>query len=65
MDKILRKILLALASVFLIWQTYETLKRGDEFELESWGVILFMAWLISLYITGIFAFWVSLFLPKN
>ena len=51
-----RKIGLSIASIFLIWQSYELLKNIDKMEFSSWLLTLFMAWLIYLFITGIFAF---------
>ncbi|MEL7247076.1 MAG: hypothetical protein AAFO03_01615 [Bacteroidota bacterium] len=51
-----KKLLLSLASLFLIWQSYKVLLLIPRLELESWGLVIFMAWVISLFITGIFAF---------
>lgn len=52
----IKKILLSIASLFLIWQSYELLINIDQLETNSWGLIIFIGWLINLFITGIFAF---------
>jgi hypothetical protein len=52
----IKKILLPFASVFLIWQTHDMLKDIEKMRGESIVNLLFIGWLISLYITGIFAF---------
>ena len=52
----IKKIFLSLASLFLIWQSYKLLNNIDTFVIDSWGLILFTAWIINLFITGIFAF---------
>ena len=44
-----------IATIFLIWQSYDLLRITHQLELNSWGLILFTAWLINLFITGIFA----------
>ena len=51
-----KKTLLSIASTFLIWQSYLLISTLHISELNSWGEILFIAWLINLFITGIFAF---------
>lgn len=56
MKELLRKVLLSLASVFLIWQTVKLLVSLEEIQVDSWVFALFLAWLITLFITGIFAF---------
>ncbi|WP_127844802.1 glycosyl-4,4'-diaponeurosporenoate acyltransferase CrtO family protein [Psychroflexus aestuariivivens] len=52
----IRKILLSLASLFLIWQSYKLLSSLDQFIFESWWLNVLIGWLINLFITGIFAF---------
>ncbi len=52
----LKKILLSLASLFLIWQSYKLLVNITDLAINSWGFILFISWLMNLFITGIFAF---------
>lgn len=52
----IKKILLSLASIFLIWQSYELLCTIHLLETNSWGVIIFVAWILNMFITGIFAF---------
>jgi len=52
----IKKTLLSVASIFLIWQSYDLLTHLDKLEINSWGLIIFIAWIINLYITGIFAF---------
>ena len=52
----IKKILLSIATVFLIYQSYNLLRVIDKLEIDSWGLIIFIAWIINLFITGIFAF---------
>ena len=52
----LKKILFSLASIFLIWQIFGLFQNIDTWESDSWGSIIFSAWIVNLYITGIFAF---------
>jgi hypothetical protein len=52
----IKKILLSLATLFLIWQSYNLLYNIHKLEIASWGTLFFIAWLINLFITGIFAF---------
>tara|TARA_B100000809_G_C15140294_1_gene532919 strand:- start:11340 stop:11915 length:576 start_codon:yes stop_codon:yes gene_type:complete len=52
----IKKIILSIAALFLIWQTYQLLFNIDKLETTSWGLIIFIAWIINLFITGIFAF---------
>jgi hypothetical protein len=54
--KMIKKILLSLISVFLIWQSYDLLSNIHQLEATSWIVLFLIAWVINLYITGIFAF---------
>ena len=56
MKELLRKILLSLASVFLMWQSVKLVLNLQEMQVDSWAFALFLAWLITLFITGIFAF---------
>ncbi|MEL6657463.1 MAG: hypothetical protein AAFR36_13495 [Bacteroidota bacterium] len=51
-----KKILSSFAALFLIWQSYNMVLIVHQVELKSWGIIIFLAWIISLFITGIFAF---------
>ncbi len=52
----IKKTLLSLAAVFLIWQSYNLLINLDKIDTNSWGFLFFIAFIINLYITGIFAF---------
>lgn len=52
----IKKTLLSLASIFLIWQTWGLFQGIDTWETNSWGSIIIGAWIINLFITGIFAF---------
>jgi hypothetical protein len=56
-----KKILLSIASAFLALQSYKILAVIHTLETESWGLLLFIAWIINLIITGIFAFLVFAF----
>ncbi len=52
----IRKVLLSIASAFLALQSYKILLVIPALETDSWGLLLFIAWIINLLITGIFAF---------
>ena len=52
----LRKVFLSIAAIFLIWQSYQLLTSIHRFESNSLLLIIFVAWLINIFITGIFAF---------
>ena len=52
----IKKILLSLASIFLILQSYKLLNSIDNLKIESFGLLIFIAWIINMFITGIFAF---------
>jgi len=52
----IKKILLILAAIFLTYQSYILVTRIHNFQAESWIALFFIAWIINLFITGIFAF---------
>lgn len=52
----IRKILFSIASIFLIWQSYGLFYNLEYMKIDSWGLLIFIAWIINLFITGIFAF---------
>ena len=52
----LKKILLSLASAVLLWQSYSLLIVIDKIESNSFWLLLFVAWIVNLFITGVFAF---------
>ncbi|MCK0157749.1 hypothetical protein MWU65_11195 [Cellulophaga sp. F20128] len=52
----IKKILLTMATIFLIWQSYSLLRNINNLEINSVGLLIFTAWIINLFITGIFAF---------
>ena len=52
----LKKIFLSVASLFLLWQSYNLLLSINRFDSEVWFEIIFAAWILNLFITGIFAF---------
>ncbi|WP_456439901.1 glycosyl-4,4'-diaponeurosporenoate acyltransferase CrtO family protein [Psychroserpens sp.] len=52
----IKKILLSIATIFLIWQSYNLLYNIDKLAVNSYGLLFFIAWIINLFITGIFAF---------
>jgi hypothetical protein len=55
--KMIKKIFFILASIFLIFQTYQFLNGiTDQEAFDRLGPALFFSWLLSLFITGIFAF---------
>lgn len=51
-----KKILLSLASAFLMWQSFGLLSHIHEMEVQSWLLAFLIAFIINLYLTGIFAF---------
>lgn len=51
----IKKVLLSIATIFLIWQSVDLLRNIDQLEINSWGLIIFIAWIVNLFITGIFA----------
>ena len=51
-----KQILLSVATLFLIYQSYGLLRIIDKLETNTWGFLIFIAWIINLFITGIFAF---------
>lgn len=58
-----------MAALFLVWQSYKLLWEIDKMEIRSWALLIFVAWVINMFITGIFAFSVFAFpaeklLPK-
>ena len=52
----IKKIALTLASIFLMVQSYNLLRQIHNLDTNSDLLILFIAWIINLFITGIFAF---------
>ena len=52
----IKKIFLSIASLFLVWQSYDILSNIHHLETDSWVLLLFVAWVINMFITGIFAF---------
>ena len=51
----IKKALLSIASIFLIFQSIEILRYIDDLEINNWGLIIFIAWILNMFITGIFA----------
>jgi hypothetical protein len=51
-----KKIFLAMASLFLIWQSFELITKIQGVDIQSPWIILFTAWIINLFVTGVFAF---------
>ena len=51
-----KKILFPLASVFLVFQSYKLISTVQKIDINSIGLLFLAAWLINLFITGIFAF---------
>lgn len=52
----IKKTLFTFASIFLAFQSYKILSNIHHIEFGSLLLILFAAWIINLFITGIFAF---------
>jgi len=52
----IKKILLSIASIFLILQSFNLLSLIQNIEIESVPVIFLIAWILNIFITGIFAF---------
>lgn len=51
-----QRIFFIAMSIFLIWQSYQTIFGVSMVEHPSWKLQLFFALIFNLYITGIFAF---------
>ena len=51
-----KKLLLIAASLFLIWQSVNLLTQLPDVGETSWGQAFFLAFLLNLYLTGMFAF---------
>lgn len=51
-----KKLFLSLASIFLVFQSIKGLSLVHALETDSWSILLLIAWLCNLFITGIFAF---------
>ena len=52
----IKKILLTLMSVFLILQTFNLMGKVQYIESTSWGLMIFIGWVINMFVTGVFAF---------
>jgi len=52
----LKKIGLILISIFLVWQSYSILSILSEIKINSFWLTLLLAFIINLFVTGIFAF---------
>ena len=53
-----RKIFLTLASGFLAWQSVGLVANIVDVQFRSWWVLIFTAWVINMFVTGVFAFMV-------
>jgi hypothetical protein len=51
-----KKILLILASIFLTFQSYKLIGIVNELQVDSWVAALIFAFLLTFFVTGIFAF---------
>lgn len=51
----IKKVLLVLGSLFLISQSFKITQLIIELSITSIGLSIFLAWLLTLFITGIFA----------
>lgn len=52
----IKQVLCAAMSIFLLWQTYSLVSKIEMFASLSLAGNILLAWLLSLFITGIFAF---------
>jgi len=52
----IKKIMLSIATIFLIWQSIDLISNIEYLNNNSWGLIFLSAFFINLFITGIFAF---------
>lgn len=55
-QQVLKQVLLVLASIFLVFQTFGLLSGMDYYAKISFWPAVFLAWVINMFITGIFAF---------
>lgn len=67
--RIFEKFLFACFSLFLIQQSYSVLTSIEHFQFSSWWANFLAAWVLNMFVTGIFAFAVfgfpvERFLPK-
>ena len=54
-DTIAIKVLLPLVSIFLAFQSYKLVSSMHQFKIESVPALLLIAWLINMFVTGVFA----------
>lgn len=52
----IKKILLTIASIFLVLQSYSLITTIPNIEIESIPIQFFIAWILNVFITGVFAF---------
>lgn len=52
----MKRVVQVLISLFLAWQSWRLLVALLEVSPEHWGVMLFVAWVVNMMITGVFAF---------
>lgn len=52
----LKKISFITLSLFLIWQSYKLVGHLGQVSINSFLLTIFLAWIINMFITGIFAF---------
>lgn len=50
-----KKIIFTAISLFLIWQSYELITKITEVSITSWLLLFFVAWVINMFVTGVFA----------
>lgn len=52
----MKKILLSLASLFLAWQSIHLVRQIEFFSTDNLFLTFLLAWIITLFVTGVFAF---------
>jgi hypothetical protein len=52
----IKKIAFPLMSIFLVLQSWRLLENVQLFEGLPWYALFFMAWILNMFVTGIFAF---------
>lgn len=51
-----KKILFSILSIFLIQQSFQLLGKLNQIGTDSWISVIIGAWIINMFITGVFAF---------
>jgi|GEM_PF-308033 len=64
-NSMIRKILLSIASLFLAWQSINLIRQIEFFSTDNLFLTFLLAWVITLFVTGVFAFLVFAYPIEN